>query len=155
MCIRDRPKGKTPHIKPVELRGGAQWPTKPITNTPSKSTGSAVRQSPTESQKPTAGRGGTRNDWEEQPPPRPPPGENGGGGGNGNGNGGDDDGDGDGDDDGDDDGGDEDEDEEDTETVTESENGEDPNAPGGGSGCLLYTSPSPRDATLSRMPSSA
>ena len=24
-----------------------------------------------------------------------------------------------------------------------------------GSGCLLYTSPSPRDATLSRMPSSA
>ena len=26
---------------------------------------------------------------------------------------------------------------------------------GGFSGCLLYTSPSPRDATLSRMPSSA
>ena len=26
---------------------------------------------------------------------------------------------------------------------------------GGGGGCLLYTSPSPRDATLSRMPSSA
>ena len=25
----------------------------------------------------------------------------------------------------------------------------------GGQGCLLYTSPSPRDATLSRMPSSA
>ena len=25
----------------------------------------------------------------------------------------------------------------------------------GGNGCLLYTSPSPRDATLSRMPSSA
>ena len=25
----------------------------------------------------------------------------------------------------------------------------------GGKGCLLYTSPSPRDATLSRMPSSA
>ena len=25
----------------------------------------------------------------------------------------------------------------------------------GGSGCLLYTSPSPRDATLARMPSSA
>ena len=26
---------------------------------------------------------------------------------------------------------------------------------GGGTACLLYTSPSPRDATLSRMPSSA
>ena len=26
---------------------------------------------------------------------------------------------------------------------------------GTGTGCLLYTSPSPRDATLSRMPSSA
>ena len=26
---------------------------------------------------------------------------------------------------------------------------------GGGMSCLLYTSPSPRDATLSRMPSSA
>ena len=26
---------------------------------------------------------------------------------------------------------------------------------GGYAGCLLYTSPSPRDATLSRMPSSA
>ena len=26
---------------------------------------------------------------------------------------------------------------------------------GGVAGCLLYTSPSPRDATLSRMPSSA
>ena len=28
-------------------------------------------------------------------------------------------------------------------------------AKAGGIGCLLYTSPSPRDATLSRMPSSA
>ena len=27
--------------------------------------------------------------------------------------------------------------------------------PGGSGGCLLYTSPSPRDSTLSRMPSSA
>ena len=29
------------------------------------------------------------------------------------------------------------------------------NPPPGPGGCLLYTSPSPRDATLSRMPSSA
>ena len=53
--------------------------------------------------------------------------ENDRGGGNGNGNGGDDGGD-----DGDDDDEEEDEDDEDTDTVTESENGEDPNAPGGG-----------------------
>ena len=32
---------------------------------------------------------------------------------------------------------------------------EDPIAMDGSDGCLLYTSPSPRDATLSRMPSSA
>ena len=30
-----------------------------------------------------------------------------------------------------------------------------PDSPKGTKGCLLYTSPSPRDATLSRMPSSA
>ena len=119
------PQGKTPHIKAVELGGGAQWPSKPTTTTPSKSPGNAVEQSPTKlSQKPTAGRGGTRDDQEEEQfPPRPPPRENGGGGGGGDGNGGG----GGGDDD-------EDEDDEDTETVTESENGEEQNVPGGGGG---------------------
>ena len=33
------PQNKTPHIKPVELGGGAQWPSKPTTNTSSESTG--------------------------------------------------------------------------------------------------------------------
>ena len=32
---------------------------------------------------------------------------------------------------------------------------DDPGSPGNDTDCLLYTSPSPRDATLSRMPSSA
>ena len=123
------PQGKTPHIKPVELGGVAQWPSKPTSTTPSKSSGNVVGQSPTKlSQKPTAGRSGTRNDQEEeQLLPRPPPRGNGLGGGGGDGNGG-----GGGDDDGDDD--DEDEDDEDTETVTESENGEEQSMPGGGGG---------------------
>ena len=30
------PQGKKPHIKPFEMGGGAQWPTKPTTSTPSK-----------------------------------------------------------------------------------------------------------------------
>ena len=34
------PQNKTPHIKPVELGSGAQWPSKPTTTTPSKSTSS-------------------------------------------------------------------------------------------------------------------
>ena len=133
--IVQKPQGKTPHIKPVELGGGAQWPSKPTTTTPSKSPGNVVGQSPTKLlQKPTAGRGGTRDDQEEeQLPPMPPPRGNDGGGGGGDGNGG-----GGGDDDGDDDEDEEEEeedkDDEDTETVTESENGEEQNAPGGGAG---------------------
>ena len=118
------PQGKTPHIKPVGLGGGAQWPSKPTTTTPSKSPGNAVGQTPTKlSQKPTVGRGETRDDQEEEQfPPRPPPrGNGGGGGGDGNGGGGDDDDE-------------EEEDDEDTETVMESENGEKQNAPGGGGG---------------------
>ena len=105
------PLGRTPYIKPVELGGGAQWPTKPVTTTPLKEPGNAGGQSPTKpSQKPTTGRGVTRDDQEEeQPPPRPPPRGNGGGGGD-DGNGGN----GDGDDDDEDD--DEDEDDEDTES---------------------------------------
>ena len=132
------PQGKTPHVRPVELGGGAQWPSKPTTTTSSKSPGSVVGQSPTKHlQKPTAGRGGTRDDQEEEQfPPRPPPRGNGGGGdggdGDGDGGGGDDDGDDDDDDDDDDE--DEDEDDKDTETVTESENGEKQNVPGGGGG---------------------
>ena len=124
------PQGKTPHIKPVELRGGAQWPSKPTATTPSKSPGNAVGQSPTKLlQKPTAGRSGTRdNQGKEQLLPRPPPrGNDGNGCGDGNGGGG-------GDDNGDDEEEEEEEDEDDkdTETVTESENGEEQNAPGGG-----------------------
>ena len=130
------PQNKTPHIKPVELGGGAQWPSKPTTTTPSESTSGVRKQSKTrQEQKPTAGRGGTGDDpEEEQSPPRPPPRGNGGGGGGGNGNngGGDDDGGDDGDDD--DDEGDNAEDDEDMETITESENGEQQNAPGGGGG---------------------
>ena len=125
------PQDKTPHIKPVELGGGAQWPSKPTTTTSSKSPGDVVEQSPTKwRQKPTAGRDGTRDDQEEEQfLPMPPPKGNGGGGdgGDGNGGGGDDD-----DDEGDDE--EEDEDDEDTEKVTESENGEKQNAPGGGGG---------------------
>ena len=126
------PQGKTPYIKPVEWGGGgrAQWPSKPTTTTSSKSPGSVVEQSPTKhGQKPTDGRGGTRDDQEdEQFLPRPPPRGNGGGGdgGDGNGGGGDDD-----DDESDDD---EDEEDKNTETVTESENGERQNAPGRGGG---------------------
>ena len=126
------PQNKTPHIKSVELGGGAQWPSKPTTTTPSESTGGVRRQSKTrQGQKPIAGRGGTGDDpEEEQSPPRPPPRGNGGGGGGGNGNngGGDDNGDDDGNDDGDydEDIGDDAEDED------ESENGEQQNAPGGG-----------------------
>ena len=64
------PQNKTPHIKPVELGGGAQWPSKPTTTTPSESTGSVGRQSPTrQGQKPTAGRGGTGDDQEEEQSP--------------------------------------------------------------------------------------
>ena len=124
------PQNKTPYIKPVELGGGAQWPSKPTTTTPSESTGGVRKQSKTrQEQKPTAGRAGTGDDpEEEQSLPRPPPRGNGdgGGGGNGNNGGGDDDGD------DDDDEGDNAEDDEDTETITESENGEQQNAPGGG-----------------------
>ena len=120
------PEGKKPHIKPVEVGGRAQWPTKPTTSTPSTGTSSAGGQLP---RKLTQGSSNIRGRELEmnrggQPPPRPSPRENGRGGRNGNGDGGDD-----GDDDGDDD---EDEDDEDAETVTESESGEDPNAPGGG-----------------------
>ena len=125
---------KTPHIKPLELGVGAQWPSKPTTTTSPKSPGGVVEQSPTKQrQKPTAGRDGTRDDQEEEQfSPRPPPRGNGSGGDGGDGNGGGGDDDGDDDDEGDD--GDEDEDDKDTETVTESENGEKQNAPGGGGG---------------------
>ena len=130
------PQNKTPHIKPVELGGGGQWPSKPATTTSSRSPGSVGGQSSTrQRQKPTTGRGGTRDDQEEEQfPPRPPPRGNGGGGdgGNGNNGGGDDEGDDDGDDDEDEGDGAEEEDDEDTETITESENGEQQNAPGGG-----------------------
>ena len=34
------PEGKTSHVKPVEVGGGAQWPSKPTNSTPSKDTGS-------------------------------------------------------------------------------------------------------------------
>ena len=114
------PQGKMPHIKSIELGGRAQWPSKPTTTTPSKSPGNVVGQSPTKlSQKPTAGRGRTRDDQEEEQfLPRPPPRENDGGGGGGDDNG----------------GGDDDDDNKDTETVTESENGEKQNVPGGGGG---------------------
>ena len=140
---------KKPHIKPVEFRGGAQWPSKPTTTTSSKSLGSVVGQSPTKwRQKPTAGRDGTRDDQEEEQfLPRPPLRGNGGGGdgGDGNGGGGDDDGDDD-DDEGDDD--EEDEDDKDTETVTESENGEKQNAPGGGGGGGDEPSSNPRGGNV-------
>ena len=121
------PQDKTPHSKPIELGGGAQWPSKPTTTTSPKSPGGVVEQSPTKwRQKPTAGRDGTRDDQEEEQfPPMPSPRGNGGGGDNGNGGGGDDD---------DDDNDDDDEDDKDTETVTESENGEKQNAPVGGGG---------------------
>ena len=131
--ITQPPEGKKPHIKPVEVRGGAQWPTKLTTSTPSKGTSSVGGQPP---RKPTQGSSNIRGreirdeQGEEQPPPRPPSRGNGRGGGNGDGNGGGGDGDDDGDDDNDDD--DEGEDDEATETVTESESGKDPNAPGGG-----------------------
>ena len=77
------PQNKTPHIKPVELGGGAQWPSKPTITTPSESPGGVRKQSKTrQEQKPTAQRGGTGDDpEEEQSPPRPPPRGNGGGGG--------------------------------------------------------------------------
>ena len=42
--ILQPPQDKTPHIKPVELGGGAQWPSKPTTTTPSESTGGVRRQ---------------------------------------------------------------------------------------------------------------
>ena len=45
------PEGKTPHVKPVEVGGGAQWPSKLITSTPSKdmgSTGDNLQESPHE-----------------------------------------------------------------------------------------------------------
>ena len=51
------PEEKKPHIKPVEVGGGAQWPTKPTTSTPSKGTGSAGEQPPN---KPTQGSSITR-----------------------------------------------------------------------------------------------
>ena len=119
------PEGKKHHIKPFEMGGGVQWPTKLTTSTPSKNTSSVGEQPPRKSAQGTfnvRGRGARNGKGEEQPLPRPPPKENGGGGGNGNGNGGDD-----GDDDDE-----EEEDDEDTDTVNESENGEDPDASGGG-----------------------
>ena len=123
------PQGKTPHIKLVELGDGAQWPSKPITTTSSKSPGNVVGQSPTNFlQKPTAGRGRTRDDQEEEQfSPRPSPRGNGGGEGGGDGNGG-----GGGDDEEEEK--EEDKDDEDTETATESKNGEKQNAPRGGGG---------------------
>ena len=113
------PEGKTPHVKPIELGGGAQWPSKPTTSTPSKHTGSSGGQPPGKSTQGTfnvRGRGNKNEQDKEQPPPGPPPRENGGNGGNGNGGG-------DRDDDDDDD---------ETETVTEKKDGEDPKAPVGG-----------------------
>ena len=117
------PEGKKPHIKPFEIGGGAQWPTKPITSTPSKNTSSMAGQPPRKSAQGAfnvRGKGSKNGQGEEQLPPRPPPRESGRGRGNDNGGG---------DDDGDDN--DEEEDDEDTDRVTESENGEDLNAPGG------------------------
>ena len=43
------PEGKTPHVKPVEVGGGAQWPSKPTTSTPSKDMGSTEGQPPRKS----------------------------------------------------------------------------------------------------------
>ena len=40
------PGGKTPSVKPIELWGGAQWPSKPTTSTPSKHMGSSGGQPP-------------------------------------------------------------------------------------------------------------
>ena len=40
------PEGKTPHVKPVEVGGGAQWASKPATSTPSKEMGSTGGQPP-------------------------------------------------------------------------------------------------------------
>ena len=126
------PEGKIPSVKSIELGGGAQWPSKPITSTPSRHTGSSGGQPPGKSTQGTfnaRGRGNKNEQEEEQPPSRPPPRENGGNGGNGNGgDGGDDNGD---DDDEEDDEDDNDNDDE-TKTVTESESGENPNAPVGG-----------------------
>ena len=114
------PEGKKPHIKPVEVGGGVQWPSKPTTSTPLKDTSSIRGQLPRKSVQGTFNvRGSENGQAEEQPSPRPPPKESGGGGGNGNGGG----------DDGDDDDDDEEEDDEDADIVTESENGEDLNAP--------------------------
>ena len=61
------PQNKTPHSKPIELGGGAQWPSKPTTTTPSESTSGVRRQSSTrQGQKTTAGRGGTGGDQREE-----------------------------------------------------------------------------------------
>ena len=121
--VAQPPEGKTPSVKPIELGGGAQWPSKPTTRTPSKHMGSSGGQSPEKSTQGTfnaRGRGNKNRQEEEQPPPRPPPRENGGNGG---------DGDGDDEDDEDDD---EDNNDHETETVTERKGGEDPNVPVGG-----------------------
>ena len=119
------PEGKTPSVKPIELGGGAQWPSKPTTSTPSKLMGSSGGQPLGKSTQRTfnvRGRGNKSGQEEKQPPSRPPPRENGGNGGNGNGG-----------DDGDDDRDDEDDDDDDeTKTATESEGRENPNVPVGG-----------------------
>ena len=64
------PEGKIPSVKSIELGGGAQWPSKPITSTPSRHTGSSGGQPPGKSTQGTfnaRGRGNKNEQEEEQP----------------------------------------------------------------------------------------
>ena len=120
------PEGKKPHIKPIEVGGGSQWPSKPSMSTPVRGTGGTRGQLPGKPTKgvPPTGRGESNGNQGGQTPPRPPPKNDEEGGRNGNGD------DGGGEDD-DNDGDDDDDDEEDTESVTENEEVEEQTAPGG------------------------
>ena len=123
------PEGKKPHVKPIEVGGGPQWPSKPSTSTPVRGTWGTKGQPPGKPTKgvPFTGRGeGNGNQEEDQPSPRPPPRNDGGGDRNGNGGSG-----GDYDDDDDDDDDDDGDEEEDTESITESEGVDKQAAPGG------------------------
>ena len=53
------PEGKKPHIKPIEVGGGPQWPSKPSTSTPVRGTGGTKGQPPGKPTKgvPSTGRG--------------------------------------------------------------------------------------------------
>ena len=70
------PEGKKPHVKPIEVGGGPQWPSKPSTSTTVRGTGGTKGQPPDKPTKgvPSTGRGeSNRNQREDQPQSRPPP----------------------------------------------------------------------------------